>query len=330
MRTACRSRCASSDRLCHRWKSGLGSTCRPGLGVARYAVRMGVLHTRPVDWSKAGAARFAAGIRTDDPGGCAVGLLGVPDETGVGLNGGRAGAAEGPSAFRAALARYGSLQHSGLEWPAVFDAGDIEPGRTLVETHDRVSEAAGVLLDAGLVPVMIGGGHDLTFPFVRALASRTEEQLTGVYFDAHLDVRAEVGSGMPFRALIERCGVRELHVHGLDRFSNSAEHVRWFAEHGGRISSLGPGDPWPDGSVFVSFDLDVLDQSVAPGVSAMNPCGWTPEIGCAWARSAGRCSRVRSFDIMELSPPNDENGRTARLAARLFLEFLTGFSERTQ
>jgi arginase family enzyme len=301
---------------------------------------MRIAHTRPPDWVDVPAGRLASRLRTDSAAGCSIGLLGVPDDTGVGLNNGRRGAAQGPSAFRGALARYGSAEPSGIAWPGVFDAGDVEPGDSIEETHDRVTAAAGALLDAGLLPVMIGGGHDLTFPFVRALADRTDEPLHGVYFDAHLDVRAETGSGMPFRALVERCGVGGLTVHGLDRFANSAEHVRWFEGHGGRGATLpaggedfGPDDPWPAGELFVSFDLDVIDQAFAPGVSAMNPSGWDPGTACAWVRAAGRCGRVRCFDIMELSPPHDEYsgeiGRTARLAARLFLEFLVGFTERT-
>lgn len=267
-------------------------------------------------------------IRTDSPDGCSVGLLGLPDDTGISMNNGRPGASGGPDAFRAALAVYGAGESIGPPWPAVFDAGDVSPGGSLDETHARVTEAAESLLGAGLLPVAIGGGHDLTYPFVRALCRHSEAPPVGVYFDAHLDVRPEPGSGMVFRSLIESCGVKELHVYGLDPNSNSAEHCRWFSSHGGRSDPLGPEHEWPDGDLFVSFDLDVIDQAYAPGVSAMNPNGWNPETACRWARAAGRCDRVRCFDIMELSPPHDENGRTARLAARIFLEFLRGYTER--
>jgi arginase family enzyme len=47
-----------------------------------------------------------------------------------------------------------------------------------------------------------------------------------------------------------------------------------------------------------------------------------------WCESAGRCERERCFDIVELAPSLDENGRTARLAARLLLAFLQGFAGR--
>ncbi len=291
---------------------------------------MKIPHCQPGSWpSEIPPGRFAAKIRRDTPEGCRVGLIGLGDELGVKLNGGRPGAAQGPSAFRAALASYGSADACGVDWPEVFDAGDIEPADTLDETHTRVSAAVEAMLAADLFPIGIGGGHDLTYAFVRPLAARLPG-MVGVYFDAHLDVREQDGSGMTFRRLVEDCSVRSLHVQGLDRFANACEHVRWFQGHGGRIDGLGPTDPLPDGDLFVSLDLDVIDQAFAPGVSAMNPNGWTPGLAEAWVRTAGRNPRVRCFDIMELSPPHDEHGRTARLAARLFLAFLDAFAERTR
>lgn len=273
-------------------------------------------------------SRVADLVESEDPEGCRVALLGLADDRGVVLNGGRPGAAHGPEAFRAALARYGSAAPEGVRWPRIFDAGDVAPGDSLGETHDRVTRAVFHLLDQGLLPVGIGGGHDLTFPFVRAVAQRTEESLAGIYLDAHLDVREEEGSGMPFRRLVEDCGVGSLHARGLDAYANSAEHRRWFRANGGREEGFGPDDPWPSGPLFFSLDLDVLDQAHAPGVSAMNPSGWRPAEVEAWVRAAGRNPSVVCFDIMELSPPWDEGGRTARLAVRLFLAFLHGYAER--
>ncbi len=53
-----------------------------------------------------------------------------------------------------------------------------------------------------------------------------------------------------------------------------------------------------------------------------NPCGWSPTLGEHWVFNAGRHKQVKCFDIMELSPPHDQDGRTARLAARMLLAFL--------
>lgn len=291
---------------------------------------MTIPHTTPRPWSTdIPSSRFAASLRRGSPEGCALALLGIPDDTGVRLNQGRPGAAQGPSAFRAALARYGAAESAAAAWPRVFDAGDIVPGATLDETHRRVTAATAALLDAQLLPIAIGGGHDLTLPFVRAVAKRFGG-LTGVYFDAHLDVRDTAGSGMAFRRLVDEAHARSLHLHGFRPFVNSREHHAWFIAHGGHA----PPDtaevrlPPAPAHLFVSFDLDVLDMAHAPGVSAPNPSGWTPREAETWLLACGADPRVRCFDLMELCPAHDEGGRTARLAAHLFLTFLAGVAAR--
>jgi arginase family enzyme len=186
-------------------------------------------------------------------------------------------------------------------------------------------------LDQGLVPVGIGGGHDLTFAFARPAIARFKIT-SGVYFDAHTDVRESPGSGMAFRKLVEECGIRKLHLHGAGPFANSAEHLGWFRAHGGldlaASDSLSASYQPPRADLFVSVDLDVIDAAHAPGVSALNPAGWHPRDVERLVQRLGQESRVRCFDIMELNPAHDEGGRTARVAAHLFLSFLRGFAER--
>ncbi len=285
-------------------------------------------HTQPATWpSDLPASKFASLLKPT-PDGCQIGLLGVPDDTGVKLNHGRPGAAQGPSALRAALARYGVAAPHDWVWPTIWDAGDVEiVPSDLHTTHDRVTQATTAMMEQGVLPIMIGGGHDLTFPFVRGVAEY-HKPMHGIYFDAHLDVRAETGSGMPFRKLIETGAAESLRVHGLDPYANSREHIEWFSAHGGRVAGRSHEDDWLAQPTFVSLDMDVFDSAHAPGVSALNPCGWSPQLGEQWVYEAGRHKQVKCFDIMELSPPHDQDGRTARLAARMLLAFLRGFAER--
>lgn len=286
-------------------------------------------HLVPGKWpAKLAADRFAATIARKSPAGCAVALLGIPDDLGVKLNNGRIGAAGAPTAVRAALARYGNAQPASGDLPRVYDAGDIAVSDSLAETHHRVTAATGALLDAGLFPIAIGGGHDLTFPFVRAVAARFAKP-TGIYFDAHLDVRETTGSGMPFRKLIEDCGVPALHLHGFRPLVNSAEHYAWFRTHGGKASRDGAPVALPKAKhLFASFDVDVLDSAHAPGVSALNPAGWTVSEAEAWVRACGASRAVRCFDLMEFNPTHDVASRTARVVVHLLLTFLAGFAQR--
>ncbi len=282
-----------------------------------------------------------------------VALVGLPDDTGVSLNNGRPGAREGPRAFRAALSRLGVAEPGWMDpssggavggtgahpraMPSIVDIGDVRPGATLNETHDRVTRVVEGVLDAGLFPVAIGGGHDLTFPFARAAASRSRVR-AGLYCDAHLDVRAEPGSGMAFRSLIEQCAIARLAIVGYQPLVNARHHAEYFVSRGGRVTSpaTNPGDAQRQiesllsvgDSAFVSLDLDAIDAAHAPGVSAMNPEGLSVATLGAYALAAGRSTRVACLDIMELNPSHDPDGRTARVAAWLFLRFCEGFSQR--
>ncbi len=218
----------------------------------------------------------------------------------------------------------GAASPAWFEWPEVYDAGDVLPaGDDLDETHRRVSEASAALASAGLYPCGFGGGHDLTFAFVRGVIDGLpddEKPRMGVYLDPHLDVRETRGSGMPFRRLIEECGVQALHCTGFEPSVNDGEHWAWFNEHGGLRTDL--DTPSPEQPFFASLDLDVLDAAFAPGVSAMNPSGLHANECSYWLGQMAKSDWCRCFDIMELSPPHDDRDRTARVAAYLFQQAL--------
>ncbi|HYE03862.1 MAG TPA: formimidoylglutamase [Phycisphaerales bacterium] len=299
-----------------------------------------ITHCVPGRWPEPIAPdRFAATIRRDDPRGCRVALLGLADDLGVRLNRGRPGAAGGPSAFRAALARYGAAEPAGFCWPPVYDAGDVpaapgEDAGALLETHRRVTEAARELLALGLMPVGIGGGHDLTLPLVRAVIEHeAPARVACVYFDAHLDVREMPGSGMAFRELIAEHNVGPITCVGASALVNSRAHAEWFGARGRVLA-----EPLEEAAVLsalgapprlaVSLDLDCLDAAHAPGVSAVNPAGFPPARVAGWVRAAGASPGLRCFDVMELCPAYDESGRTARVAAHMVLSLLRGIADR--
>ena len=186
------------------------------------------------------------------------------------------------------------------------------------------------------MPIAVGGGHDLSYPFIRAAVVHVRTRhpqavFGGVYLDPHLDVRETVGSGMWVRRLIEDCRVGPVNCLGASPFVNAREHVEWFGSHGGYVEGkpvVGNAAPAQPDATFVSLDLDVLDQSVAPGVSAMNPSGLLPGQVSQMMVQSGASPGVVCCDIMELCPRHDEGGRTARVAAHMLLAFLRGVAAR--
>jgi formiminoglutamase len=311
---------------------------------------MRIVHTVPAVWPAARPGRFAGNVRTASPDGCGVALLGLPDDTGVRLNFGRPGAKQGPLAFRAALASFGTTFDAlrrQTTTTSLFDAGDVEPAAgddeaALFETHRRVEAAARELHELGLVVVGIGGGHDLSLPMLSALSKHVGRPLGGINVDAHLDARQRVGSGMPFRRLIDGgfLDAARFAELGLGRFANDRDDFEWLEQRGAELLLVdqvlreGVGGQalleraLQAGTGFLSIDLDAIDAAFAPGVSARNPLGLRVEHAAELAELAGQHPEIRHFDVMELCPVHDSEGRTARVAAYLLLTFMAGHARR--
>ncbi len=285
------------------------------------------------------------------------GLLGIPSDAGVIQGGGRAGAAEGPSAIRLQLKRYGTgynfEKEADLSTLSLADFGDLVPDEKSIEqTHHRVTAAVEAILALGAIPILLGGGHDLTFGGVRALSQRTEGMIGGWNIDAHFDVREGMNgiptSGTPFRNILEKLenvpGDHFIEIGG-NGLVNAKEHFDYLLSKKARIFSLsetrrkGIGEIIEKAiqiaghgaeKVFCSIDIDSVAQAFAPGVSAPSPDGFTLEEVSLAAYLAGTHPKVAYFDIMELNPVFDQEGRTARLAAALVLHFFAGLTKRKE
>jgi formiminoglutamase len=286
-----------------------------------------------------------------------VALLGIADDRGVVNGGGRPGARLGPVELRRFLSRLTPGMDGELTAISIHDLGDAAPGDeeaspalSIEEVHALAEEAALGALRAGACVVLLGGGHDGAFASQSALLRALPGRATAcaVNVDAHLDVRplrdGRITSGTPFRRLKERFGPRYSAIEfGIQPQHNSAAHARWAAENGFAVLTLsderqrGPlperftralGQARAADAVAVSLDLDSVCSASAPGVSAPCPDGFSPAELLAFARAAGREPRVRVLDVMELSPPLDLDGRTARLGAAAIWQFLAGLGER--
>ncbi len=280
-------------------------------------------------------------------------LIGVPFDLGVTLGGGRPGAAQGPTALRQALLRFGTTHNAvhnvNFRHLRLADAGDLDVvAADVAATHERLAAAVGAILDAGAVPMVVGGGNDATFGSVKALSS-SAPSVAGVNIDAHLDLRevvdGHITSGTPYRRILEELGLpgKNLVEFALHSAVNSRAHLDYAAEKGVqcltleqvRKGGMAGALAWRLGALaaaadalFVSIDLDVFAASFAPGVSSPGTEGLTPEEGRELAFAAGRAPKVTLFELMELNPAFDLDERTSRLAALLLASFLAGLAVR--
>jgi agmatinase len=277
-----------------------------------------------------------------------VAILGIPFGVPYPTPGLTAGCAEAPAAVRARsqrLARFADHHDFDLGGPMlvgapplrIVDAGDVAGSADDGAGNAVRAEAAVTsLLDAGVVPVILGGDDSIPIPVLRAYHGRGP--LTVVQVDAHLDFRDELG------------GVRDGYSSTMRRAAEM-EHVARIVQVGLRgVGSARPSDvadaraagnllvtarelrergvAWllgelpADGSVFVVFDLDGLDPSVASAVSGLSPGGLSyDEAGDLLAGVAARC-RVAGAAFTELVPSRDHNEVSTLVVVRLVMRLL--------
>jgi formiminoglutamase len=269
-------------------------------------------------------------------GTAAVAILGCGQDEGVRRNGGRPGAAGGPAEIRRAL--YKMTVH-GLESLGVCDAGDVVIGPTLEKTHATLQAAVAELLASGKRVIVLGGGNDISYPDCAALAHHAGDVLA-FNIDAHYDVRpnAERNSGTPYYQLLEEGHLQPQRFFelGSQPFCNAAAHLQYLQAKRAHVVDLaalrakGPArvvrralrEADKAKAVFWGFDLDVVNASEAPGVSAPNPLGLTGRELCELAALAGAEPRTRVVEFSEVNPAFDVDGRTARLAAAAVWHYL--------
>ena len=247
---------------------------------------------------------------------------------------GRRGAREGPAAIREALAGVKTTHFETGAVGAIGDVGDVpvDADAAPAAAQEVVSDAASAIHEVDAFPVFVGGDNSLTYANVAPLLAAANRGSVGVLsFDAHLDCREPVDgptSGTPYHQLHE-AGLDGFAVVGARHFETSRPYVDYVRERGGQIvtaealvantaaavdrafSALSDVD-----TVYVSLDVDVLDASAAPGVSAPTPGGPTTLALFRALRQALADDRVAGFEVVECAPPLDRDGLTVDAAAR--------------
>lgn len=264
-------------------------------------------------------------------------LIGFASDEGVRRNKGRTGAVEGPMALRRALAPLA------LHTPAaLYDAGDVRvDDGDLDKGQAALGESVAAAMNDGHFPIVMGGGHEVAWAGYLGLdhglgADRTRT-LGVLNLDAHFDLREEQmptsGTGFLQIAENEQAHGRPFHyaVVGISETGNTG--VLFDRAHRLGTRYLTDTECFPSAvervldfvrefvtsvdDVYLTLDLDVLPAWVAPGVSAPAPMGVAPEVVQAVIDTVAASGRLALFDVAELNPAFDVDGRTAKVAARM-------------
>lgn len=269
-------------------------------------------------------------------------LLGFECDLGVRRNQGRAGAAAGPHAIKQALARL-PVHHQ----ISIYDAGSIIPvGDDLAATQAALGEAVKKILDIGLFPIVLGGGHETAWGHYQGITKYlTNQAINIVNFDAHFDLRDipsdNIGtSGTPFWQIALDCEQKKIkfnyHCAGIQLAGNTKSLFEKAKQLG--VHYLMADDIYKSGEIIVeeflspvlayktpiylSICLDVFAAGFAPGVSAVQPLGISPWHIISAIKQLAASKHVVSLDMVELAPNYDIDQRTAKLAAQLLNIFI--------
>jgi formiminoglutamase len=280
-----------------------------------------------------------------------ISLIGFPSDEGVRVNGGRVGAAKAPEQiFNRLMKLTPHPVHAEKQMQLIRNTSKpyIQSctGR-LEEDQLQLGVTVSGRLKNGILPVIAGGGHETAFGHFSGY-SKIDQPVHILNIDAHTDVRPlKVGlphSGSPFRQAVEDPSgcCKSYSVFGLQPSSVAAEHLAFVNEHGcacmaeeltlqtveDYFENLEKESSSESEQVMLTMDMDAVDQSQAPGVSAPNPAGISSRVWLEIAFYCGKQPQVSSFDVCEVNPDFDRDQQTVRLAALTIWYFLLGVSLR--
>jgi agmatinase len=269
-------------------------------------------------------------------------VVGIPFDTGVSY---RIGGRFGPAAIREAsrLLRPYHAEHEIeiFDHLSVVDAGDLPviPGN-IEATYRVMVEGLSPILEAGVVPLALGGDHGITLGELRAVAKH-HGPVGLIDFDSHTDTwdsywgerythgtwcKRAIEEGLIDTRRAVQLGIRGGLYGSEDRGGARALGLHLIPTE--ELMTRGVDDVLPEvlqrigsGPVFLSFDIDSIDPGFAPGTG-------TPEVGGPSSRDALRLVRglrgidFVGFDLVEVLPQYDSGQVTSLLAGTLVHEFL--------
>jgi agmatinase len=268
----------------------------------------------------------------------------------------RPGARFGPRALRA-LAYQPGTYHLDLgveifDWIDAVDAGDAHCPHGMTEmSHANIRAHVGAIARRGIIPVILGGDHSITWPAATAVAEAVGwGELGLLHFDAHADTADIIDGnlashGTPMRRLIESGAVRgrnfvQVGLRGYwpppDVFAWMREQeMTWHLMHevwdrGSRavitdaIARAGDGCK----ALYLSVDVDVLDPGFAPGTGTPEPGGMNPADLLRAVRQIALDTPLVAVDVVEVAPPYDHAETTVNNAHRVVMEVFAALAHR--
>ena len=271
-------------------------------------------------------------------------VLGVPFD--MGMHPVRIGSRQGPAAIREQSYLVRPYEPPIFDFNPLTELGLVDCGNVRLtpsyveEAFERIEEAVGAIVDAGVVPVTMGGDGSVTLPQLRAVQKR-HPGLVVLHIDAHTDTYPGAGRDMYNTAttftraaeegVVDTAGSLHIGARGPTYMPGVFGHTRALGYElidGIELFRRGIPDVLAyvhaklrGRPVYLCFDMDFFDPSCAPGVCTPAWGGATAREGLQLLQGLAGLDFV-AFDVNTVSPPHDVGGMTAFLAATVMLECL--------
>jgi agmatinase len=218
----------------------------------------------------------------------------------------------------------------GKRW---VDLGDVIVYPTVAaETDQKITEAVRKILAKKSFPIILGGDHSITFPVIRAY----DIPLTVVHIDAHLDTWNGAKGNLDHASWVLRVAklttvkkIVQLGMRGIANDPEAAGNAKALGTkivtgeeiHRRGVSAALDAIPQSE-NIYVTFDVDSMDPTLAPGTGTLEPGGLTFAEIDGLMQGIPKKGKLAGLDIVEVNPYRDPSGRTAQTAIRLMVDLL--------
>lgn len=257
-------------------------------------------------------------------------LFGVPFD---GTTSFKPGARFAPNAMREdswAIESYSPYLDKDLEDLKLFDYGNLElPFGDKKNALRMIQEHTHKIIDAGKIPIMIGGEHLVSLAPVKVLSKKYDD-LHIIHFDAHTDLREDyLGEALSHATVLRRIydQVGDGKINQFCIRSGLKEEFEWAKKHThlekftyNTLESC--VRRLKEKPVYITIDLDVLDPSVFPGTGTPEPGGIDFHDMLKIIKTLSKLENVVGMDVVELSPKYDASGISTALACKTLRELV--------
>jgi arginase family enzyme len=232
--------------------------------------------------------------------------------------------------------------YEGFQKPKIADLGNIKAGESVTDTYAAVRAVVEELVKQGVLPIVIGGGQDLTYAQYQAY-EKLEQKVDLVVVDSRFDLnedppntRETTSQSFLSKILLHEPNyLFNLSTIGYQSYFVSQESIKvldklYFDSYrlGAFKGNIEYSEPVLRNADLISFDMGAIRSSDAGANANASPSGFYGEEACQLCRYAGMNDKLSSIGFYEFNPAYDKNGQTAILLSQMIWYFIDGFYNR--